>query len=160
APGTPSATTLDTGTPDTPAEIGGVTCPTTSQCTAIDGTDAVITFNPTARSTPSKVVIDAGAKIGLTALACPSATQCSAIRGAGKEITFDPTTSAAPTSATCASSSLPIAVACPTATQCTVVDQAGSESTFNPQTPGTIPAVKIDSEFLNNLFGLACRSAV
>jgi hypothetical protein len=129
---------IDTGAP---AGLGldSVACPSLSQCTAVDGRGAEVTFNPASPGTPTPVTIDSGAK--LLGVACPSSSQCTAVDSIGAEVTFNPTAPGTPTPVKVDSGGGLFAVACPTSSQCTAVGGTGTpapvEVTFNPTAPGT-----------------------
>lgn len=68
-----SALTIDrNGRPFMPA----VACPSTSQCTAVDGEGQEVTFNPVAPGTPTPGAIDGGWSV--YAVTCVSTSQCTA----------------------------------------------------------------------------------
>src|SRR5882757_6761483 len=100
--------------------MSAIACPSTDQCTAVDGLGRETTFDPADPAPPAPLVVDAGDS--LTAIACPSTSQCTAVDRSGAEVTFDP---AAPSGASVTridpnGDSLS-AVACPTTDQCTAV---------------------------------------
>lgn len=119
--------------------LDSVACPSISQCTAVDGRGAEVTFNPASPGTPTPVVIDPGAK--LADVACPSASQCTAVDFSGAEVTFNPTAPGTPTPVKVDSGGGLFAVACPSVSQCTAVGGTATpapvEVTFNPTAPGT-----------------------
>jgi hypothetical protein len=141
--------------------LAAVTCPTPTQCTAVDGqgSGAQATFDPLAPRTPTPTMID---DTNLADVACPSPTQCSAVDfgstadGGASAVTFNPRSTAPPSKATIAGVSLS-GVACPSLTQCTAVDDLGNEVTFNPQLPGTPALTTVDSGAA--VAGLACPTA-
>ena len=53
SPGTPTPTTIDSTN-----YLDGVACPSTSQCTAVDGDGQQVTFDPTSPGTPTPTTID------------------------------------------------------------------------------------------------------
>src|SRR5207248_7524728 len=69
-------------------DLNAVACPSTSQCTAVDDTGQVLTFNPGSPGNPVSITVN-GAQ-GLNAIACPSTSQCTAVGGGGVAVTFNP----------------------------------------------------------------------
>jgi hypothetical protein len=135
-----------------------VACPSTTQCTAVDGLGQEVTFNPGSPAIPTPTSIDDDAS--LVAVACPTTTQCTAVDGRNQEVTFNPTAPGTPTPVTIddeESGFGPTAIACPLTTQCTAVDGYGREVSFNPTDPGSPTPVAIENEY--NLTGIACWSA-
>src|SRR5437899_9699842 len=53
--------------------LEGVSCPSTTQCTAVDAVGQEVTFNPTSPGTPTTVTVDSGQQ--LRAVACPTTSQ-------------------------------------------------------------------------------------
>jgi hypothetical protein len=141
--------------------LAAVTCPTPTQCTAVDGQGSgdQATFDPLAPRTPTPTMID---DTNLADVACPSTTQCTAVDfgstadGGANAVTFNPRSRATPSKATIAGASLS-GVACPTLTQCTAVDHLGNEVTFNPQLRGTPASTTVDTG--GAVAGLACPTA-
>jgi hypothetical protein len=109
--------------------MNGVACPSTSQCTAVDNSGAIVTFDPLAPGTPAFIKIFGGT---LTGIACPSARQCTAVDNSGGQTTFDPTAPDSRTRTTIDGTFGLNGVACPSATQCTAVDETGQQVTFDP----------------------------
>jgi hypothetical protein len=125
--------------------IEGVACPSTSQCTAVDGSGNEVTFDPRSPSAGKPVAIDSD---GLIAVACSSTTECTAVDAVGRQVTFDPAAPGNPTATT-----LDIqpdaggfaAIACPATDQCTAVNHySGSEVTFDPLSPTSPTPTEID----------------
>lgn len=123
-------------------------CPSVSQCTAVVGGDAEITFDPTAPGSPTPVTIDASG--GLDGVVCPSVSQCTAFDEQNREVTFDPAEPAAttpipviqaphPCFTDCYAQGVSTGSACPSVSQCTIVTDGDLEVTFAPVT-GTIIA--------------------
>jgi hypothetical protein len=135
-------------------DLQAVSCPSTSQCTAVGGFGEEVTFNP---ATPGSGA-SAGLGLGLaSAIACPSTSQCTAVDTNGKQVTFDPTAPGTPTPTTIDAGAFLLAVACPTTTQCTATDaRSGHEVTFNPTSPGTPTPTSLG---LTNAEVIACPSA-
>jgi hypothetical protein len=173
-------------TPSGPVAINGtnalfaVSCPSTSQCTAVDGNPSStpggapsgapgheLTFNPASPGTPAATTISGG---GLVSISCPSSTQCTGVDyGTADEWTFNPASTVPPNPTTI----VPIvhsnsfteleSVACPSTTQCTAIDERGTEVTFNPTVPVVTTPVTIDSGVTGQLGGgalyrVACPS--
>jgi hypothetical protein len=113
--------------------LNRVACPTTTQCTAVDGRGQEVTFNPQSPQNPTVVVISSHT---LSGLSCPSSTQCTAVDIAGQEVTFNPQTSAGGSPSEVDPSGIPLSLVCPSTSQCTAVDASGQAVTFNPQSPG------------------------
>ena len=83
------AIALDTGGVLAPV---AVSCPSATQCTAIDTIGREVTFAPASGATTSVPrIVDDGSRP--QALACPSVTECIAVDSDGREVTFDPTSS-------------------------------------------------------------------
>jgi hypothetical protein len=141
----------------TPFEFEGpvpLACPSTSQCTVVDGKGREVTFNPTAPGRPVPI------KLGIYSLhgvACASVSQCTAVDTDGREVTFNPAAPGDPV-AIGLLAGVPGAVACPAASQCTAVDYGGREVTFNPVAPGASTAVTINGG--GDLQEVACPSVL
>lgn len=140
------------------ASLNGVACPSTLQCTAVDGGGHQATFNPAGPDALTPITVDAGH--GSLGVACPSATQCTAVGVSGRQVTFNPTSPVTPVSRTIDTGNSPgtdlKGVACPTTGQCTAVDSVGRQVTFNPAGPGAQIFASITDIALN---GVACPSA-
>jgi hypothetical protein len=119
-----------------------VACPSTTQCTAVDGRGQEVTFNPQAPKNPSPVVISTHV---LSGISCPSTTQCTAIDVAGQEMSFNPQSATGASPVEGDAGEVPLALACPSATQCTAGDANGQVVTFNPQSPGSPTPHQIDA---------------
>jgi hypothetical protein len=127
----------------TAASLGGVSCPSGSQCTAVDSRGGEVTFAagsghaPGTTAAPIVYLVDGGQ--GLSDVACPSVLQCTAVGSGGIEVTFDPT-SVTPNNTyyTVDGGQNLSRVACPSTSQCTAVDASGDEVTFDPM-PGMTP---------------------
>jgi hypothetical protein len=141
APGHPSPRTIDFDvTIGLDNILAGVACPSTSQCTAVDGQGNEVTFNPTSPGSPTPTLIDSKI-LGLALVACPSTSRCTAIDYDGNEVTFDPTSprvaSPRPIRPPPRSTDyIPYGIACPSTRQCTVVFSDRKEVTFDPVSPG------------------------
>jgi hypothetical protein len=142
------------------AQLGAVSCPSSTQCTALDGIGQETTFNPRAPGVFGTHQVDVGAE--LAAVACPSSTECVAIDTAqqgpqvGQGITFNPTSPGSPAPYTIDTASL-VGLACPAANECVAIDALGSEASFNPQSPGSPAPTKVK---LNASSGSPALSAV
>lgn len=125
--------------------LEAVSCPSSTQCTAIAGAGSILTFNPTAPGHPTPVLVDTATteNEGLSAISCPTTSQCTAINVFGGEVTFNPTapTATAPATIDGAIESLMAGIACPSPTQCTAIDSGGAEATFNPAAPAAVAPV-------------------
>jgi hypothetical protein len=144
------------------AQLSSVSCPTSTQCTALDGIGQETTFNPQAPGGFAVHQVDAG--VALQSIACPVSTECVAIDGAlqgshvGNEVMFNPDSPGSPTPHSIDASPL-VGLACPAANQCVGIDNAGNEVSFDPQNL-TIPTpvkVKLSSSS-SALNTLACAS--
>jgi hypothetical protein len=114
-----------------------LSCPSTSQCTTVDGQGQEITFNPSGGAILSRSAIDLIGNV--SSVSCPSSAQCSAVDNGGNEITFDPTTGAVDQAGrdNIDLGHHLIAVSCVSGTRCSTVDDHGSEVTFDPSA-GTV----------------------
>jgi hypothetical protein len=135
------------------ALAGSLACPTSTQCTALDGTGHELTFDPLERAAHKPIAIDA---LQPEALACPSASQCTAVDDLQGEITFDPSTlrtsSPRPPWSQVGGGVLS-AIACPEPTQCTAVSP-GQEVTFDPLTGALSTRATLQSD--GSLTAAAC----
>jgi hypothetical protein len=157
---------------DSAAVDNAISCPSTTQCTAVDRGGEEVTFNPrtptAAAPTPTHLTAE-----DFVAIDCPTTTQCTAapIADAGRQyandsvaITFDPK---APTNATTTTvqaympggaSVAPLSgVSCPRALLCVTVDDAGVVGTFDPATDTTATRSTIDPSAA--LTAVSCASA-
>jgi hypothetical protein len=145
--------------------VSFVTCPSASQCTALDLVGQQLTFPPYHEHAHPRVTarIDNGI---LVAIACPSVLQCTAVLEPGtQEVTFNPAAallpgaparpSYTPTANIGTGQTGPVLIACPSVRQCTVVDNLGHEETFNPTSPPPPSAIPVDMGG-GTPFGLAC----
>lgn len=151
APGTPTPTTVDAG-----HWLTAVSCPSTSQCTAVGEGGRQVTFDPTAPGTPAPVQIASGT---LDDVACPSTTQCTVIYSSGSrsdQMTFNPNTSAQTSWRILSTSTYALngGVACPSTGQCTAVGGHGQVVTFDP-TGGITNSTTLNDDWLE---GVACPS--
>jgi hypothetical protein len=124
---------------------GGMSCPSVSQCTAVErGKGTEVTFNPSTSTVSGRTTFFGGGEA--TGIACPSPTQCTAVAGTGGgqyEVTFNPQgPGKGPRVLLDSDPHNPALtnVACPSASQCTAVNTRGAEITFNPKSPPRIAA--------------------
>jgi hypothetical protein len=126
-------------------QISALTCPSSSQCTAVDQNEQV-TFDPTTRRESTPVgLFRAQSEASITGVACPALTRCTAVRW-GREVTFDPRSTAVmkPVTVDRNADQNFGAVACPSATLCVGGDGGGSEVAFDPATGRLIrPAASV-----------------
>jgi hypothetical protein len=124
-------------------QLRRVSCPSFSQCTAIDIRGQEFTFDPLNPDTPSPTMIDPAGV--LFTLACPSASQCTTLDEAGSEVAFDPAAPGSPSPTSVDSTGGFRELACPSASQCTAIDGSGAEVTFDPLSPGLSGPIAIQS---------------
>lgn len=118
-----------------------VSCPTTSQCTTVDGSGEQITYNPSTGTVATRTAIDG---IGtVSSISCPSTAQCTAVDNGGNEITFDPITGAINSAErnTVDVGFHVTGVSCPSGTLCAAVDNHGQEVSFDPASGSILGAV-------------------
>ncbi len=144
------------------APLGGqgymdsVSCPTASQCTAVDWSGQELTFDPQNPGARIRHVIDAGTYgAQLTSVDCVSAQQCTAVES-GYEVTFEPVSGAVLEMALVAPIENLDSVSCPTASLCTAVGTA--EVAFDPLTGAVTPAGVTDVK-PDHLAAVYCVSA-
>jgi hypothetical protein len=158
--------------------LPSVSCPTTTQCTAVDTLGYESTFDPNPGGpSPTSFLIDTGDPLQgaqcpsggpdectLDAVACPSAIECIAVDLNSLEMTFNPSS---PTMANSGeidegghgSANTLNGLGCPIKTQCTTVDNVGAQLTFNPADPDNATGLQIDpSDSLYGLTSVACPS--
>ena len=124
-----------------------MSCPSTQQCTVVDGSGNEVTFDPQTGSVNAAGLVALEGNNGwpaglgvMTSVSCPSATQCTAVDDSGKEVTFNPTTgtvNAAGVSLVDHVDGLESVSCLATESQCTAVDLTGHQVTFTPGT-GTV----------------------
>ncbi|MDQ6687634.1 MAG: fibronectin type III domain-containing protein [Actinomycetota bacterium] len=156
-----------------------VSCPATTQCTALDGSGNEATFNPASGAlNPAgikRVDSTTGAGCGThgnpcitgtSAVSCPSASQCTVADLPGNEVTFDPRTGTVN-----AAGPKPInpgkfasSVSCPSTSQCTAVSTSGNtvnnggdEVTFDPSS-GNVNTIGVKATGIASLGSVACPS--
>jgi hypothetical protein len=132
--------------PATGNGVSSVSCPSTTQCTVVDGSGNETTFDPTTGTTAGAGVtalegdgLAAGLGV-LTSVACPTTTTCTAVDLTGNEVGFDPATGAVSAAGVVAldpdGNGLE-SVSCPTSAAvqgCTAVDLDGHAISFDPTT--------------------------
>lgn len=139
-----------------------VSCPSSTQCTAVDFKDHdELTFNPA-----TGAVNRAGARQidptgNLTGVACPTTTKCVAVDGPGYEVTFDPRTGKVLAGPRKLRRMFNVfRVSCPATDQCTAVDSQ-EEVTFDPRPSGLEflgRASFFDRYGISGMNGLSCPS--
>jgi hypothetical protein len=134
--------------------LEAVACPSSAQCTAVDGFGQEVTFGPGSTSEPTQADLDPNGS--LDAVSCPSETQCTGVDTSGHEVTFNPASPVYETPTSIDTGSELRAISCPSATECTAVDGSGDEVTFDPESPGTPTPRPIDAG--NYLYSVSCPS--
>ena len=132
-----------------------MSCPSASQCVAVDNLGNEVTYAPTATPAPAVTSVD-GTTV-LNAVSCPAGTgSCGAVDNHSQAVGFTTTGSGATPHAIVAPALT--GVSCPSRTQCTAVTHE-SEVTFDP-TSGTIngAGVQIVDPTGNPLTGISCVS--
>lgn len=123
-----------------PRTLRDVSCPSVTQCTAVDGTKE-FTFDPTTGTVSNSRRLTRDEDLPF-ALSCVSVKQCTAITNQGNAVTFDPTTGRGigpgVTEIGPGAEGVYLSqVSCGSATQCAVIDDGGGVVAFDPTT-GTI----------------------
>jgi len=75
-------------------ELTSVTCPSATQCTAVDIGGRAVTFDPASPGTP--IVDMVAERTILRGVACPSVSECVAVGGTVGAVVFDPDSTVAP----------------------------------------------------------------
>ena len=143
----PTSSTPPTGQPEDLfgyAFFGGVACPSTTQCTAIDEFGSVATFNPIVPSDETWTVLNFQADRDVPDIACPSTTQCTAVSYNGGIMTFDPTDPHAGTIRQVGTALTDIA--CPSTGECIAVDRKGEAVVGDPTQPRSFKVQAIPGE--------------
>lgn len=117
--------------------MDSVSCPTASQCTAVDWSGQALTFDPQNPGARVRHVISPGDG-QLFSVDCPTAQQCTAVDGGDFEVTFNPTSGTVVKKAELASVASLQSISCPTLTLCTAVGT--DEVAFDPVTGQITPA--------------------
>jgi hypothetical protein len=160
-PGAPAQTTKNTVSGA--GRLGRLSCPTTTQCTAVDAGGAVTTFNPTIAGSPTPVKIS---DLPLHVIDCPSTAQCTATDGDPyggpfHALTFNPASPGTPVTNTLPAGAGPID--CTSTAQCTAAG-SGLAVTFDPKVPGTPKAIDLGAgqappATIGGILHLACATA-
>ena len=144
----PSALTWSSDGSVDSAAAGGNTsatalsCPTQTQCTLLDFSGNVVTFDPkSVTAAPAPVSIGAGGR-SPGALSCPATNLCVAADNSGGVVTFDPgSPSSSAHQVQLNANGNPLTISCPTSSECVAAEtvSAGNpgEITFNPASPPT-----------------------
>ena len=134
--------------------VSSVSCPSTQQCTVVDGSGNELTFNPQTGSASAAGLValegdNLAAGLGvMTSVSCPSASQCTAVDASGKEVTFNPATGSvngAGVRLVDHAGGLQSVTCLATRAQCTAVDLTGHQVTFNPATGAVIGSAPVDT---------------
>jgi hypothetical protein len=152
--------TIDTNSND--SNLNAVSCPSVTQCTAVDGNGDEVTFDPTTGRDNAAGVANLSSLESLQSVSCPSTTQCTAI--GTDEITFDPTTGKVNAAGPQPFGNFEAGpLSCPSVTQCTTVTgrlgNANTELTFDPMT-GANPADRKKVGYTAYFPGVSCPSAM
>jgi hypothetical protein len=116
--------------------LASVTCPTASQCSAVDLLGNVVTFNPLTLALTELSTVDGLAET--LAIACPSASECTLVDVAGDELTFDPVAPRDPKPVPIAPADFLWRVACPSSAECVALGETGVV-VFDPAEPQAKP---------------------
>ncbi|HEX5193313.1 MAG TPA: hypothetical protein VFW09_10955 [Solirubrobacteraceae bacterium] len=149
----------------TTEHIIDLSCPTATQCTALDAGGGEVTFNPQTppMSQPDRLLV---ANNTVRAITCVSAAQCTTVAQNGREATFDP--AAATPTITGARIDRPEigggpgqteglqSVSCTSTSSCVAVDAVGRAIRFAPSSPGSPRTTRIDGG--TPLYGVSCPS--
>jgi hypothetical protein len=137
--------------------LGGVACPSTTQCTSVGFEGLVLTFDPIAPADPISAQLSGPQALARHQISCPATTQCTVIaEESAVETTFDPDAPGDPTAyeinaPTGVSSSKDIA--CPSTTQCTIITAGaagGQQITFAlAESPPAAPSSPAPSNSLS-----------
>jgi hypothetical protein len=146
-----------------PAAVSGygllsLSCPTTTQCSALDYDGDVFAFSPL--SGAPAVSSPLAPPFSMSALSCATATQCTAV-GVEGEVTFNPQAPAvqSPTSLGLGLAPQMFSVSCPTTSQC-VYNTGQGVTGFDPLTPsdtqslGTEPVTAVSCASATACIGL------
>ena len=111
---------------DAGQSLGSVSCPSASQCTAVDSAGNEVTFDPTsgAAGVAGVVALDAGHR--LSSISCGSPALCTAVDQDGREVTFQPSAPAGASPAAISGAAQLNAISCFEISLCAAVDQAGN----------------------------------
>ena len=149
---------------DTPNDLFGVSCPSTSLCVAVDSSGQVLsTAHPTDAS-PVWVAKSVDSGHQLTAVSCASTSLCVAVDNDGNSVTSTNPGVTTPTWTVHTGVDLTndiAAVSCPSASLCVAVDQSNAEnilSTTTPTSEGAWKAASVGTGTFEELFGVSCAS--
>jgi hypothetical protein len=139
-PGTQTTASRTQNNQIDPHPLESVSCPSETQCTAVDDEGDEVTFDPLSLGSATIAGLEGDA---FDSVSCPVADQCTAVDIGGREITFDPQ---APTPFTFATIDRGVSlssVACPSAGLCIAVDQDGRAVEGDPDvgSPWTIEPI-------------------
>jgi hypothetical protein len=117
--------------------IDSVSCPSTSQCTAV-GWNRETTWDPQTAGSAAIMTSTqvAGIDGGLSIVTCPVVSRCTALvtgRPLGDEVTFDPTTGLVTLVGVKTIGEYLTGLSCFDSAQCTAIDEFGNEVTFDPE---------------------------
>lgn len=133
--------------------INAISCPTVSQCTAVDAGGEEITFDP---SSPTVLRIRGlESERDLFSISCPAARQCTTVDDVGHEVTFDPTMHKRVEPFTLDSSQVLNAVSCPSMRLCVAVALSGAAFQGDPDGAWTRAALSPE----DRLWGVACATS-
>jgi hypothetical protein len=133
-----------------PSSMSAVSCPSSSQCTAVDYRGMEATFDPAAPIGWSAYVVDS---VPLDDVSCPTVGECVAVDDRGREVTFDPREASSPRSHAIDLGKTLQSISCPSVSQCTTSDSSGAVVTFDPAAPGGWVARSFSS---SELAGISC----
>jgi len=134
-----------------------VSCPSTSQCTTVDGRGEEITFNPSTGAIASRSAVDAGPDGLLGVVPVHHPVRCG--DNGGNETPFSPMTGCAHRSRPQVSVDLGhslTSVSCVSGTSCTAVDGIGQEVSFNPNSGTFVGPTLIDGSGSIALSAVSC----
>lgn len=134
--------------------LTGISCPSLTECVAIDTVGRAIIFNPRRSSRRADRQLSSTA---LTAVDCVSTTECVTTDRGGQEISINPMAKPGPTAVRIDARRIITGLTCPSAHQCTAVDRAGFQITFNPNGGTVLVRHRIASQ---SIAGVSCTSAI
>ncbi len=132
--------------------MGPVSCPSSTQCTAMDGDGKDVTFNPSSPRGWSAYKVDPH---GVAGVSCPAVNECVAVDGHGEEVTFDPDRAGTEHLRRIDAYGLGL-ISCPSTSQCTAGDSSGRVVTFQPGSSGPSNVRSLTSA---ELAGISCPTA-
>jgi hypothetical protein len=145
SPGRPVSAVVDAAAADDAGStgstvMGGIACPSASECVTVDSNGEEVMFDPSSPAsatfaTPKQ--FPSGGGFALAAVACPSGSRCTAVDNNGDELSFTPGAAPAATRYTIDPQGFPLTgVTCPMAGMCTAVDEDGQAVTLDPSSTG------------------------